>query len=332
MIYIAFLLFAFILSFFGTKQVLALLKRLKTLDVPNERSNHKTPTPRGGGIAVVFTVAALLVVYRIFNPENASLITGLIISSTLLALVSFLDDIRPLPAFGRFAAHIIVVVTSIYGFHMLDDGPVFQGFLPGWLDTFVAAFLWLWFMNLYNFMDGIDGITTVETSSIAIGIFLVAMFSTLSSTHAVIAVILLGTVLGFGIHNWHPAKIFMGDVGSIPLGYLVGYLLLSAAAQGFWAVALVLPAYYLFDSTYTILRRLIRKQNIFEAHSEHFYQKAVRSGKSHSHVALSIAFANIKLIVIAVTITLYHTLIPGLAYCAILIALLVVYFSRVKKA
>ena len=141
-------------------------------------------------------------------------------------------------------------------------------------------------------MDGIDGITSTQTIAICVGFILIGFVQ--------IPLIIIFALLGFLIHNWHPAKIFMGDVGSVPLGYIIGVMLIILAKSGFLISAIILPLYYLADSTITITKRLLARKKIWEAHSEHYYQQAVRAGKSHSSVVKMISFANILLIICAV--------------------------------
>jgi len=180
-------------------------------------------------------------------------------------------------------------------------GHVFQGLLPPVLDYALTALVWLWFVNLYNFMDGIDGITGGQTAAIGFGVALVGFLSLDPNGGSLPLGLALGaTALGFLAWNWAPAKLFLGDVGSIPLGYLTGWLLLGMAGEGRWAPALILPLYYLVDATVTLLRRAARFEKIWHAHREHFYQRAVQAGLGHAAVVLRILAANVVLIGLAV--------------------------------
>jgi UDP-N-acetylmuramyl pentapeptide phosphotransferase/UDP-N-acetylglucosamine-1-phosphate transferase len=159
---------------------------------------------------------------------------------------------------------------------------------------------WVWFTNLYNFMDGIDGITGVETILIGCGLCLVQTAASIEDPFVSFLMLCIsGACLGFLTQNWHPARIFLGDVGSIPLGYLVGFCLLSLAVKGYLAAALILPLYYLADSGITITRRALRGEKIWLAHREHFYQKAALNSGRHDEVVILIALGNIGLIVAA---------------------------------
>ncbi|GAB4193411.1 MAG: glycosyltransferase family 4 protein [Thalassobaculales bacterium] len=266
-------------AFLGARALAAALPRWNVLDRPNARSSHVRPTPRGGGIAVIAAIAAGWLAL------DAAVLWPAVALALALAGLSFADDIRSLPATVRLAAHLAAVIAL-----MPAVGPVTGGLLPPALDLALAGFAWLWFVNLFNFMDGIDGISGVEAAIIGLGLAL--LVPDLAGPGLVVA----GAAIGFLLVNWHPARIFLGDVGSVPLGFLLGFLLLTAAARGDWVAALVLPAYYLADATLTLLRRAWRGERLTEAHRQHFYQHAVRSGRSHAAVAGAVGLAGAALI------------------------------------
>jgi len=283
---------AFALAGLGTRWVLGWLIRRQILDRPNERSSHSVAVPRGGGMAV--TPAAALVWIGIAAWAGT---TGFLILAGLalgLMVLSWIDDRYGLPAWPRFAGHALAVAVglSLLG----SDQMVFQGLLPLWADRLLAGLGWLWFVNLYNFMDGIDGITGSETACVGLGIAGVTLVAGLSAAALPFAVALAAAGLGFLLWNWSPARIFLGDSGSIPLGFLLGGLLLGLAVQGQWLAAAILPAYYLADATITLLWRLIDREPIWQAHRRHFYQRAVRGGRSHAQVVRAILTGNLVLI------------------------------------
>jgi UDP-N-acetylmuramyl pentapeptide phosphotransferase/UDP-N-acetylglucosamine-1-phosphate transferase len=279
--------------------VLRALKRRQILDHPNERSSHEAPTPRGGGIAVivVLIIAALAIGQSAGSAAPAEL-WRVLAAAAVLACVSWLDDLRSLGALVRLAVQLAAVAIGLSG--LAEDRFVFQGLVPFWGDRVAAAVLWLWFVNLFNFMDGIDGIAGTETVAIGLGLFLLALVGVLPVPLGLIALASVGAAIGFLWWNWHPARVFLGDVGSVPLGYLLGWLLIAAAAAGAWAAALLLPAYYLADATWTLLRRAARGAAVMRAHREHFYQRAVQGGLSHAQVVRLIAAGNAPLIGLAV--------------------------------
>lgn len=282
----------------ATRLVLTILQQRAILDYPNERSSHARPTPRGGGIAVVAVLIPSWALIQYCMPSAAQ-IWPAVVGIVALAALSWLDDLYSLSAGLRIVCHALVVAGALM---LLPDGAlVFQGLLPPLLDRIAAALVWIWFINLFNFMDGIDGISGVETLAIGLGLAAVASLtgSAALQADAFLGLAIAGTALGFLVWNWHPAKLFLGDVGSVPLGFALGWLLLNTAIAGHWAAALILPLYYLADATITISRRALRGEKIWQAHREHYYQRATQLGRSHATVSGAIALANIALIVLA---------------------------------
>ncbi len=283
-------------TWLATWLVLRELRRRAILDKPNRRSSHRVPTPRGAGLAVVPVV---LVAWAIIASRDESL-TGLgavLPAAMLLALVSWLDDLRGLTAAIRLLVQIAAVAAGLAV--LPPESLIFNGFLPVLMDRVLAALIWLWFVNLFNFMDGIDGITGIELASIGTGLAVLGMMAGVPEARGLLAVVLVGASIGFLAWNWSPARIFLGDVGSVPLGYLSGWLLLQTALAGYWWAAAILPLYYLTDATATLLRRLARGEKIWEAHREHYYQRAVQGGLSHRQVSLRIIATNLVLITAA---------------------------------
>ncbi len=168
------------------------------------------------------------------------------------------------------------------------DVSILGDFFPKYLEVIFFSALWIWFINLYNFMDGIDGITGVETIVLSAGVGVSVYLTHLPPGLILVCVTLAGTTLGFLLWNWHPARIFMGDVGSVTLGFFLGWMLLELAKFGHWQAVLILSLYYVADSTITLAKRLRNREKIFEAHAKHYYQQAVRRGLSHSAVSIAI--------------------------------------------
>ena len=263
-----------------------LLKR-QILDRPNERSAHTTPVPRGGGLAIL---AVLLPVWVV--TETA--LWPLLLAAAFLGAVGWWDDLRGLKPWPRLIAQTLAVAVGLY-----ETGPVTHEFLPMPLDLVLAGLAWLWFVNLFNFMDGIDGIAGVEAISIGLGLTAIGLWFANFDDLAALSTGLSGAVLGFLYWNWYPAKLFLGDVGSQALGFLIGFLLLRTAAHGAWAAALILPLYFLFDASWTLARRLLAGENVMAAHAQHIYQQAVRLGRNHGQVASAVLVANLALIAFA---------------------------------
>ncbi|MDE1145181.1 MAG: glycosyltransferase family 4 protein [Azospirillaceae bacterium] len=273
------------------------LKRRQVMDRPNERSSHTLPTPRGGGLGVVPALLGAWAVTGAFAGDMDVLWP--VIAATLpLAAISWADDLWGVPPGWRLVAQVLAVAIALTA--LPSDALVFQGWLPHWLDRLVAGLAWVWFVNLFNFMDGIDGISAVETLCLGLGLaaayFAAGQMGFMSSY----ALALAGVALGFIAWNWHPAKVFLGDVGSVPLGFLSGWMLLRAAADGLWLPALILPLYYLADASVTLAKRLWRREPVWQAHRQHFYQQAVRRLGRHDLVALAILAANTALVATAI--------------------------------
>ena len=183
---------------------------------------------------------------------------------------------------------------------MSQEATIFQSFIPEPIDLILAGLIWVWFINLFNFMDGIDGISGVEAAAIGIGITIIVMRTEDTGIDPRLAATVAAGAIGFLYWNWHPAKVFLGDVGSVPLGFLLGWLLLNLANSGTWEPAVILPLYYLADATITILRRALRGEKVWCAHREHFYQRAVQNGRSHAVVSSGVAACNLVLICLAI--------------------------------
>jgi UDP-N-acetylmuramyl pentapeptide phosphotransferase/UDP-N-acetylglucosamine-1-phosphate transferase len=264
-------------------------------DAPGARSSHARPTARGAGMVLIPLVALAWIAGDLVDGRLGQAAIGAALAA-VLAAVSAVDDLRGLSPAPRFAAQVAVVAVGI---GLMDGGPVFQGLLPPWLDRVLAGLAWLWFINLFNFMDGIDGQAGAETIVIATGLLVVGAIAGWPAAAWLPALWLIGAAGGFLIWNRPPARIFLGDSGSVGLGVLLGWLLLDAAARGEWAVALILPGYYWADATLTLLRRLLRGAKIWHPHREHAYQRAVQAGWSHGRVTMLVAKTGAALIGLA---------------------------------
>ncbi|HLI23088.1 MAG TPA: glycosyltransferase family 4 protein, partial [Stellaceae bacterium] len=282
--------------------VRAWLERRAILDHPIERSAHDIATPRGGGLALIPVVlfAWLMLALAGLAPSGTIAIVGL---AAALAVVSWFDDLGGLSFGWRLGAHVIA--AAIGATFLSGPMPVFQGLLPPLADRAATILLWTWFINLYNFMDGIDGITSVETIAIAVGTVVVTRVAGDDGSAALAALALAAGALGFLRWNWPRASIFLGDIGSVPLGFATGWLLLLLAQQGDWAAALILPLYYLADATVTLLRRMARGERFWQAHRTHFYQSALAPDNDHRAVLLLILGGNVALFLLALLATLW---------------------------
>ena len=278
----------------ATRAVLPILRRRNLLDLPNDRSSHTTPTPRGGGIALIGAVLLAWIVWFLVGRVSPAVL-GVCAGTGLLATVCWIDDLRGLSPATRLAAQAAAVAIGLY--FLPDIGNQLQTWVGRGVYFAAIGLLWIWWVNAFNFMDGIDGLAGSEAAAVGGGLVL---FSSLGSgvdpAMALLAAAILGAAIGFLIWNWSPARIFLGDVGSAPLGFLTGFLLVDLALRGPWKVALILPLYFLADATLTLLRRLWRGERIWEAHRQHFYQRAVRRGLSHAAVVRRVIAADLLLI------------------------------------
>lgn len=283
---LATLLAAFLLAAALTPLYMRLIRDKRVVAEENHRSMHKGEVAVGGGwpllvsaLVIASLAWPLLPVHRVLLPALA-----------LLAILSWWDDISVLSPLYRLAVHAVAAIACLWS--LPADALVFQGWLPFWLDRLVAGIALVWFVNLYNFMDGIDGIAGVETVAIATGYVVVTLAAGGTSPLHGLAVAVIGATLGFLVWNWHPARIFLGDVGAIPLGFLTGWLMLDLAVKHSLAAALILPLYYATDATLTLLGRVARGEKPWEPHRSHAYQRAARGLGSHAAVVKRIAVCN----------------------------------------
>src|SRR5262245_44059526 len=250
------------------------------LEQPTDRGMHTVPVPSGAGAAIVVAAILLWPLWQI--PEAAQHVL-LLATLAALAMVSWLDDRRGLSPALRLLTHAAAVSLLLAAL-----GPEFRVLpaLPLGIERTALGLAWLWFINLFNFMDGIDGLAGTEAIAVAAGYALVVTAIGFDVPQRSLALILAAAVAGYLVWNWHPAKVFMGDAGSIPLGLLLGWLMIDLACRGFWAAAIILPAYFVADATLTLVRRLLRGEKPWQPHRQHFYQRAVLGGAPPSAVVL----------------------------------------------
>ena len=273
------------------------------LDLPNKRSSHTNATIKGAGLVLVPVLAImfLFIDYGLKLPgaNKDMIMTHYIVAGLIiLAAVSWIDDLYGLTITIRLAVQLIVITIVLLSSY--EQIYFFPSIVPVWAWFLFLLLSWAWFTNLFNFMDGVDGISAVQSFSICLGVIGIAIINGWEASGQWHSIAIAGVSLGFLWWNWHPARIFLGDVGSIPLGFLLAWLLYGLVVDGFYIQVIILPLYYIVDATLTITIRLFKSQNIWESHRDHFYQKAVQGGLSHDRVSLTIAFLNIFLIVFAV--------------------------------
>jgi UDP-N-acetylmuramyl pentapeptide phosphotransferase/UDP-N-acetylglucosamine-1-phosphate transferase len=277
--------------------------------VPNARSSHGAPRPQGGGIVVIAVtiVAAGIALAFYGDASNAAGATNPIYApavaaaSMVLAVVGLIDDSRGLSIGPRLATQILAVAGAV--FLLPAELRVLPAVIPATAERILLILAGLWFVNLFNFMDGIDWIAGTETIGIALGIAALAGLGVVPLTYGYVAAALLGATLGFMPWNAPPARLFLGDAGSIPIGFLVAVLLLHVALAGPWVAALILPLYYVADATLTLAQRAWRREAVWRAHRDHFYQQATRNGFTVRQTVGRIAIVNTALVVLAIVST-----------------------------
>ncbi len=266
---------------------------------PNARSSHSAPTPQGGGIAVILAVAiALGADGALIEQEQTALLAALPLCAAvaLLTVVGAVDDIFPLAPMWRLAIQAVAVMVTVSTMPAeLRAIPI----VPIAIERAAEIVAGLWFVNLVNFMDGIDWMTVAEVVPSTASMFVFALFGAAPPLAGSVALALCGAILGFAPFNRPIAKLFLGDVGSLPIGLLLFWLLLQLAGSGHLVAAMLLPLYYVADSSITLLRRFLRGERITEAHRTHFYQLAVIRGLSVMTVVQSVLALNLALAVLA---------------------------------
>jgi UDP-N-acetylmuramyl pentapeptide phosphotransferase/UDP-N-acetylglucosamine-1-phosphate transferase len=326
--YLSAAIMAATVSFALTWLLMPLLHRY-ALAMPNARSSHKHPTPQGAGIAVI---AATLVTAAVFTfTIDAEISVSALGATVFIAVVGTADDIRSLPVVARLLAQTIAVgaiLTTASG-HL----PLFP-VCPLWIEQAVLLLAGIWFVNLINFMDGLDWMTVAEVVPIAGAIVALGYLGHVPPTTAIVAGALGGALLGFAPFNKPVAKVFLGDVGSLPIGLLLGWCLLELAYQGHLVAALLLPLYYLADATITMLRRLVAGDKVWTAHRCHFYQRAADSGTPVIQIVGLVFAINVLLAVLAiVSATIPSSLVTALALAsgATSVALVLLRFSLLQQ-
>lgn len=265
------------------------------IDIPNQRSSHSIPTPRGGGVAIVLTFIFVLCVLFAVGLTTRDALIALVGAGGITAVIGFLDDHGHIAARWRLLAHFSAAAWGVYWVGGLSPLVIAGVSVDlGWLGHLLALFYLVWMLNLYNFMDGIDGIAGVEAVTTCAGaclIYWLSGFPQMLWPPALLAV----CAAGFLCWNFPPAKIFMGDAGSGFLGIILGVLSLQAAwtDPGLLWVWLILLGVFIVDATFTLMRRLLRGDKVYEAHRSHAYQFASRRFGKHLPVTAAVGLINV---------------------------------------
>lgn len=319
---------ALLSSIMLTKILIKQLTLYGIVDKPNYRRSHKNITPRGGGLAFVIIFSIGLPIFEYLNTGTVTRSGRLIPPLLAISAVSFWDDIKTVPVIVRFIVHLTCSGIAAYLFlfknNITDPRFALIGFLV--LSIALATFL-----NLYNFLDGIDGITGAQSIHLTLTIILLCYLKqdiiAYTGLILTIAVITLGYSIGFMLFNWHPAGIFMGDVGSISIGFLLGLCLLMIGTSSYHLLISMIIAtlYYTADGGLTLVIRIVKKEKFWQAHLNHFFQQAVKKGITQKKVVLGIVLCNLHLMVLAVS-ALYYP-ITSMIIATIIVAITLIRFK-----
>lgn len=283
--------------------------RRDLLDVPNERSSHTVPTPRGGGVAIVIVVCITWVVATIFNllPVN---ISGTLLGGGLaVAVIGYVDDRVHVPVAIRMLVHFAAALGVVLGIGYIEALSLPGGSLElGLVGAAIATLYIVWLLNLTNFMDGIDAIAGIEVVTV-MGAAGALLWYVGDSSLAVVSLVVGAAAAGFLPWNWPPAKIFLGDVGSGFVGYCFGAIAVISHAIGsldiyVWSILL---GSFIVDATVTLIRRLARRQRVYEAHRSHAYQHAALRYRAHAPVSIAVGLINLVwLLPLAMAVVVGH--------------------------
>jgi UDP-N-acetylmuramyl pentapeptide phosphotransferase/UDP-N-acetylglucosamine-1-phosphate transferase len=297
---------------------------------PNARSSHSVPTPQGGGVAVIVAAIAAIAVSA-GNAATDPVLLTVFAATILLACVGAYDDLRTMPVLPRLLLQAIAVGVVL---STLPSEFRLVSILPIWAERLLLLIGGLWFVNLVNFMDGLDWITVAEVVPVTAALAVFGFYGQLPPGAMLATLALCGAMLGFAPFNRPVAKLFLGDVGSLPIGLLLGWCLLQLAGNGHLIAALLLPLYYLADATITLLKRLTKGEAIWVAHRSHFYQQATVNGFSVMQIVTEVFIVNIVLAALAaVTIWVKSGYVAGMALAVGVsaVALVLNRFSRQRE-
>ena len=268
---------------------------------PNARSSHRLPTPQGAGIAVM--AATLAVAGAIIAGADSSGVhfpAVVFVATLFIAVVGLADDLRSMPVVTRLVLQASAVAA------ILLAAPADLRIVPAvplWIERGLLLFAGLWFVNLVNFMDGLDWMTVAEVVPITAAMIVLSWTGEFPQSPSILAAALCGAMIGFAPFNRPIATIFLGDVGSLPIGLLLGWCLLQLAWHQQITAALLLPLYYLADATLTLLRRIARGEPFWTGHRSHFYQRATDNGLSVVGVVSAVFLLNLVLAAMAIAST-----------------------------
>jgi UDP-N-acetylmuramyl pentapeptide phosphotransferase/UDP-N-acetylglucosamine-1-phosphate transferase len=273
---------------------------------PNARSSHSKVTPQGAGVAVVLTLLVVCglapLLWRADSPPSLSIVLG---AAVFLMVLGLLDDARALSVGWRFAgqtaAALAIILVLPGDFRLLPES------FPFWIERALMVLGTVWLVNAFNFLDGLDWMALAQVVPMTTGIAAMQALGIVPPTIGLLALSVLGAMLGFAWFNKHPAQIFLGDAGSLPIGLLLAFMLIYVA-EAHLVSALLLSLYTVADATLTLIRRIIDKEPILSAHRTHFYQRAVAQGLRVLQVTARVFLLGLLLMVLAVAAAVARSL------------------------
>ncbi len=320
------------------------LERYDCYVVRNIGSHHRGKIPHGAGLVVVaVTIGSLLSAklfvlflpqYRFVDPNSTTLSLTFFAVLFFLCLCSFTDDLKPKSVVYRLSLQIFAAIFAV----TLIPGEVLLGYAPYALDKIFALLFIVAYANFVNFLDGCDGMCGVQVVAVCLGLVaigIVAFDTGFNASVGFSALILAATMTGFLLLNWQPAKIFLGDAGSIPAGFLLAVLLLLASSHGYWEVAVILPLYGYCDAGFTLLGRIIRREKFWQPHKQHFFRRAIEQGREPRQVVRATALVNVCLVALALAAIRANGIVYDLvavAVATLLVAVLLWWMTRTRNA
>lgn len=309
---IIFFLSTILASALLTRILIPFMISIKAVDKPSARRAHKRVTPRGGGLAIVFAYCFFLPIFEYLAIGGFGYSPIILQIFVPIALISFWDDIMGVNISLRLAIHILSSLLAVMW--LVHPNLIMYDNLPVYFDLIVGALAIATFLNIFNFMDGIDGLSASESIHLCLTIMLLCILrgEIINNVGFVkpTVLIIMGASIGFLIFNWHPAKIFLGDVGSISIGFLLGLcLIIVASSSGHLFLACVIASlYYVADGGMTIMIRIANGEKVWQPHLKHFFQRAVKNGKTPKMVLIRIIRCNFFLMLLSLN-SLYYPVI-----------------------
>jgi Fuc2NAc and GlcNAc transferase len=268
------------------------------MDIPNQRSSHVTPTPRGGGVSIVAVLSGACLLVTGIEVVNVRALIGCGVAGLLVAAVGYVDDVRSLSAKSRFAVHTLAAGLLVFSVVGPDGAAAFFPGLPAYVVLALLIVGTIWSINLFNFMDGIDGIAASEAAFVSAAAAVLTLSAAGPSDWSRLALVLAAACVGFLLFNWAPAKIFLGDVGSGFMGFWLAALAVALHVSGYLPIwtYVILSSLFVADATTTLVARIARGERWYEPHRSHAYQVLSRRWRSHAKVTLLTIFVNVTVL------------------------------------